>query len=66
MTDGLLIAMVLTVLPDDYKPFVAVITQSEKQQTFSEFKAALRSFEETERHGVNPLMATCFLIASLN
>lgn len=29
-------------------PFVVVITQSEKQQTFSEFKAALRSFEETE------------------
>ena len=40
--------MVLKGLPDSYKPFVVVVTQSDKQQTFTEFKAALRSFEETE------------------
>jgi len=49
VTDSLLIAMVLKGLPDSYKPFVVVVTQSAKEQTFSEFKAALRSFEDTER-----------------
>jgi len=49
VTDSLLIAMVLKGLPQSYKPFVAVVTQSEKQQTFSEFKASLRSFEDTEK-----------------
>ena len=41
--------MVLKGLPEEYKPFVVVITQSDKQQSFSEFKVALRSFEDTER-----------------
>ena len=49
MSASFLIAMVSKGLPDDYKPFMAAITQSEKQQTCSEFKVALRSFEETER-----------------
>jgi len=49
VTDSLLIAMVLKGLPQSYKPFVVVVTQSEKQQTFSEFKASLRSFEDTEK-----------------
>ncbi|KAJ8050275.1 hypothetical protein HOLleu_03413 [Holothuria leucospilota] len=40
--------MVLKGLPESYKPFIVVVTQSEKQQTFPESKAALRSFEETE------------------
>ena len=35
VTDSLLIAMVLKGLPQSYKPFVVVVTQSEKQQTFS-------------------------------
>ena len=49
VTDSLLIAMVLKGLPQSYKPLVVVVTQSEKQQTFSEFKASLRSFEDTEK-----------------
>ena len=49
VSDSLLIAMVLKGLPDSYKPFVVVITQSDKQHTFCEFRAALRSFEDTER-----------------
>ena len=49
VTDSLLIAMVLTGLPDSYQSFVAVVTQSEKKQTFVEFKTSLRSFEKTER-----------------
>ena len=49
VSDSLLIAMVLKGLPESFKPFVVVVTQSDKQQTFTEFKAALRSFEETER-----------------
>jgi len=49
VSDSLLIAMVLKGLPESFKPFVVVVTQSDKQQTFTEFKATLRSFEETEQ-----------------
>jgi len=49
ISDGLLISMVLKGLPDEYKSFVVVITQSDKQMTFTEFKVALRNFEDTER-----------------
>jgi len=41
--------MVLKGLPASYKPCVVVITQSEKQMTFGEFKVALRNFEDTDR-----------------
>eukprot|EP00794_Sanderia_malayensis_P006415 gene6415-7146_t len=49
ISNGLLIAMVLKGLPDSYKTFATVVTQREKQMEFSEFKTALRNFEETER-----------------
>lgn len=49
VTDSLLIAMVLKGLPNSFQSFVAVVTQSEKKQSFIEFKTALRSFEETEQ-----------------
>jgi len=39
--DGLLIAMVLKGLHAEYKPFVVVTTQSEKQMSFTEFKVTL-------------------------
>ena len=52
VTDSLLIAMVLKDLPEEYKPFVVVVTQSDKEQKFSELKVALRSFEDTERTSV--------------
>lgn len=41
--------MVLKGLPDDYKPFGVFNSQSERQLTFCEFKAAWRSFDDTER-----------------
>ena len=55
ISDSLLIAMILKGLPESYKPFVVVVTQSDKQQTFTEFKAALRSFEDTERACVSAI-----------
>lgn len=37
VTDSLLIVMVLKGLPEEYKPVVVVVTQSDKEQEFSEF-----------------------------
>lgn len=48
VSDALLIAMVLKGLPDEYKAFVAVVTQSETVDTFQKFKQALLDFDETE------------------
>ena len=42
VTDSLLIAMALKGLPEEYKPFVVVVTESDKEQKFSVFKVALR------------------------
>ena len=49
VSDGLLIAMVIRGLPSSYNPFVVVTTQNEKVLTFSQFKVALRSYEENEK-----------------
>ena len=47
--DSLLVAMVLKGLPREFKPFTTVVTQKEKATTFSEFKVALRNYEDTEK-----------------
>ena len=49
VSDALLIAMTLKGLPDEYKAFVAITTQSETVDTFQKFRQALRNFDETER-----------------
>ena len=49
ISDSLLIAMVLKGFPPDFKSFTTVVTQKDKTLSFSEFKVALQSFEETER-----------------
>ena len=49
ISDNLLIAMVLKGLPPEFKPFSTVVTQKDRDQTFTEFKVALRSFEDTEK-----------------
>ena len=42
--------MVLKGLPPEYKTFATIVTQKdEKDHKFSDFKVALRSFEETEK-----------------
>ena len=46
VSDGLLIAMVIKGLPSSYNPFVVDTMQDEKVLTFSQFKVALRSYEE--------------------
>jgi len=48
VSDSLLIAMVLKGLPDEFKAFITIITQSETVDTFQKFKQALRNFDETE------------------
>ena len=47
--DSLLVAMVLKGLPREYQSFTTVVTQREKGMSFSEFKVALRNFEDTEK-----------------
>ena len=50
VSDGLLVAMVLKGLPDEFLSFVVVTNQNQSQQTdFSIFKSALRNFEDTEK-----------------
>ena len=49
VSDGLLVAMVVKGLPDTYKAFIAVTTQSQDMiQNFQKFKQALKNFEDTE------------------
>nr|KAG5692968.1 hypothetical protein BaRGS_032400 [Batillaria attramentaria] len=56
--------MALKGLPDSYQSFVAVMIQNEKKQTFAEFKAALRSFEETERSRATTAMSDDAILKS--
>ena len=49
ISDGLVISMLLKGLPSSYNAFVAVITQKDKPPTLTEFKIAIRNFEETEK-----------------
>ena len=53
ISDSLLVAMVLKGLPTQYNTFKTVATQREREMSFSEFKVALRSFEETENLSAN-------------
>ena len=48
VSDSLLIAMVLKGLPDSYKAFEVVITQSHEVVTFADFKVSLKNFDDTE------------------
>ena len=43
VSDELLTAMILKGLPVQYKPFEVVITQNDKNMTFTDFKVALRN-----------------------
>ena len=49
ISDGLLVSMALKGLPEGFKTFTTVVSQRDPQMTFSEFKTALRNFEETEK-----------------
>ena len=49
ISDSLLIAMLLKGLPNNYRTFSTVITQKDEHISFTEFKVALRSYEETEK-----------------
>lgn len=49
VSDSLLTAMVLKGLPSDFKTFSTVVTQRDAEMIFTDFKVALRNFEETEK-----------------
>lgn len=49
ISDSLLVAMVLKGLPEEFKAFSTVITQKKEEVKFSDFKCALRSYEENEK-----------------
>ena len=48
-SDALLFAMVLKGLPEEYTPFITLVSQSEEHQNFQQFKGALRNYKETEK-----------------
>ena len=49
VSDSLLVSMCLKGLPEDFKPFIVLATQKEPAYTFSQFKQALRNYEETDK-----------------
>ena len=49
IADTLLVAMVLKGLSSEYRAFCTVITQKDTDISFSKFKVALKSYEETEK-----------------
>ena len=49
VSDSLLVSMCLKGLPEEYKSFIAIVTQSDPPYTFQTFKQALRNYEETEK-----------------
>ena len=48
ISDSLLIAMILKGLPEEFKPF-AVVVNDKGKMTFSDFKVALRNFEDNDK-----------------
>ena len=49
ISDSLLIAMIMKALPDQCKPFVAVVNQKEDNLKFLDFKIQLRNFQDIEK-----------------
>ena len=50
--DSLLIAMVIKGLPPSYKPFIVYIQQQDDEMSFTNFKVAIRNYEENEKASV--------------
>lgn len=48
LSDGRLIATILKVPPETFKPFAIHVSQSENKITFTEFKTKLRSCNDVE------------------
>ncbi|XP_013389594.1 uncharacterized protein LOC106158229 [Lingula anatina] len=49
VNDALLIAMILKGLPVEYKAFSVVLAQGEKELDFTQFKVALKNYDDTEK-----------------
>ena len=64
--DSLLIAMVIKGLPPSYKPFVVYIQQQDDEMTFTNFKVAIRNYEENEKASVTNLSKNLETIMHVN
>ena len=53
LDDAFIIAIILKGLPNEFHTFSLLITQSEREFSFQEFKASLRSYEENEKSTVS-------------
>ena len=49
ISDGLLQSMLLNGLPECYRRFEDIVTQRDKMMTFSDFKVAIRNYEENRK-----------------
>ena len=68
VSDALLVALVLKGLPDDYKAFVAVVTQSDTVQNFQKFnpiQAGVVCYYIAWGHNVHPSISPLFVVQLL-
>lgn len=66
VSDSLLIAMMLKGLPSRFSTFVTVMTQRQTQPSLTDFKKALKDFEETEKYREPEAMSNSIMKLRIN